>query len=101
LEKAWEHNIEIHQIFIDFQRTYDSIRRDNLYAIMVFFGIPNKLIRLTKATLEDSTYHVKIGTKMTDGFKVRNGLKQGDVLAPNLSNLSKPSSNFTYHQVKR
>ena len=88
LEKAWEHNVEIHQIFVDFQKAYDSIRRDKLYAIMEHFGIPNKLIRLTKATMEDSTYHIKIGTLMTDGFKVGNGLKQGDGLAPNLFNIA-------------
>jgi hypothetical protein len=34
----------------------------------------------------DSTYHVKMGTIMTDGFQVGNGLKQGDGLAPNLFN---------------
>jgi hypothetical protein len=55
---------------------------------MAFFGIPNKLIRLTKATMEDSTYHVKIGTTITNGFKVRNGLKQGDGLAPKLFNIA-------------
>ena len=37
---------------------------------MAHFGILNKLIRLTKATMENSTYYVKIGTIMTDGFKV-------------------------------
>ena len=62
---------------MDFQKAYDSIRRDKLYAIMAYFGIPNKLIRLTKATMENSTYHVKIGTIMTDGFKAGTGLKQG------------------------
>jgi hypothetical protein len=51
---------------------------------MTSFEIPNKLIRLTAATMEDSTYHVKIGTIITDGFKVGNGLKQGDGLAPNV-----------------
>jgi len=25
LEKAWEHNVEIHQIFVDFQKAYGSI----------------------------------------------------------------------------
>jgi len=55
-KKAWEHNVEIHQIFVDFQKAYDSIRRDKLYAIMADFGIPNKLIRQTKATVENSTY---------------------------------------------
>ena len=53
---------------------------------MAHFGIPNKLIRLTKATVENSTYCVKIGTVMTDGFKVGTGLKRGDGLAPNLFN---------------
>jgi hypothetical protein len=38
--------------------------------------------------MEDSTYHLKIGTTMTDGFKVRNVLKQGDGLAPNLFNIA-------------
>jgi hypothetical protein len=88
LEKTWEYNVEIHQIFVDFQKAYDSIRRDILYAIMAYFGIPNKLIRLTKATMEISTYHVKIGTIMTDGFKVGTGLKQGDGLVPNLFNIA-------------
>jgi len=36
--------------------------------------------------MNDSTYHVKIVQMMTDGFKVGNGLKQGDGLAPNLFN---------------
>jgi hypothetical protein len=55
---------------------------------MVHFGIPNKLIRLTKATMENSTYYVKIGTIMMDGFTVETGLKQGDGLAPNLFNIA-------------
>jgi len=37
---------------------------------MAHFGIPNKLIRLMKASMENSTYYVKIGTITKDGFKV-------------------------------
>ena len=80
--------MEIHQIFVDFQKAYDSIQRDKLYAIMVYFGIPNKLIRLTQVTMENSTYHVKIGTIMMVGFQVGTGLKQGDGLVPNLFNIA-------------
>jgi hypothetical protein len=36
--------------------------------------------------MNDLTYHVKIGLMMTDGCKVRNGLKQGNGLGPNLFN---------------
>ena len=57
-------------------------------AIMEHFGIPNKLIRLAKATMQNSTYYLKIGTIMTDGFKVGIGLKQGDGLAPSLFNIA-------------
>jgi hypothetical protein len=38
--------------------------------------------------MNDSTYHIKIGQMMTDSFKVGNGLKQGDALAPNLFNIA-------------
>jgi hypothetical protein len=45
---------------------------------MAHFGIQNKLI---KANTEYSNYHVKMGTIMTEGFQVGNGLEQGDGLA--------------------
>jgi len=54
---------------------------------MAHFGIPNKLIRLTKATLENSTSYVKTGTIMMDGFKVGTVLKQGG-RAPNFFNIA-------------
>jgi len=44
----------MHQISVDFRKAYDSIRRDKLYAIMAHFGIPDKLIRLMKATMENN-----------------------------------------------
>jgi hypothetical protein len=36
---------------------------------MKLFGIPNKLVRLMKVTMNDSTYHDKIGLMITDGLK--------------------------------
>jgi len=53
LAKDWEYNVEIRHILIDFQSAWDSTRRDNLYKIRQFFQIPNKLIRLIKATMND------------------------------------------------
>jgi len=38
--------------------------------------------------MENSTYRVKIGTIMMDGFQVGTGLKQGDGLAPKLFNIA-------------
>ena len=44
LEKKWEYNEAVHQLFIDFKKAYDSIRREVLYNILIEFGIPMKLV---------------------------------------------------------
>jgi hypothetical protein len=40
LEKKWEYNEVVHQLFIDFKKAYDSVRREVLYNIFIEFGIP-------------------------------------------------------------
>jgi hypothetical protein len=55
LEKRWEHNGTVHQIFIDFKKAYDSVRREVLYNTLIKFGIPSKLVGLIKMCLNEST----------------------------------------------
>ena len=33
LEKKWEYNEEVHQLFIDFKKAYDSVRKEVLYEV--------------------------------------------------------------------
>ena len=35
----------MHQLFIDFKKTYDSVRREVLYNILIEFGIPMTLVK--------------------------------------------------------
>jgi hypothetical protein len=35
LEKKWEYNEIVHQLFIDFTKTYDSFRREVLHSIFI------------------------------------------------------------------
>ena len=42
LEKKWEYNEAVHQLFIDIKKAYDSVRREVLHNILIAFGIPNK-----------------------------------------------------------
>jgi hypothetical protein len=45
LRKKWKYNEAVHQLYIDFKKTYDSVRREVLYNILIEFGIPMKLVR--------------------------------------------------------
>ena len=38
LEKKWEYNEAVHQLFIDFKKACDSVRREILYIILIEFG---------------------------------------------------------------
>jgi len=51
LEKKWEYNEAVHQLFIDFKKAYDSVWKEVLYNNLIEFGIPMKLVRLIKMCL--------------------------------------------------
>jgi hypothetical protein len=34
LEKKWEYNGAVHQLFVDFEKAYDLVRREVLYSIL-------------------------------------------------------------------
>jgi len=36
----------VHQLFMDFKKAFDSVRREGLYNILTEFGILMKLVRL-------------------------------------------------------
>jgi len=88
LEKKWEYNEEVYQLFIDFKKAYDSVRREILYKILIEFGIPKKLVRLIMMSLTETYSRFQVGKNVSDRFYIRNGLKQGDALSPILFNFA-------------
>jgi len=66
--------------FYRFQETYDSVRREVLYKILIEICKPKKLVSLTKMSLSETYSRVWVGKNVSDRFHIRNGLKQGDAL---------------------
>jgi hypothetical protein len=48
MEKKLEYDGTVHQLFIDFKKAYDSVRREALYNILIESGIPRKIVGLIK-----------------------------------------------------
>jgi hypothetical protein len=80
--------MRVHQLFINFKKTYDSVRREVLYSILIEFAICMKLVRLSKMCLNETYSKVCIGKHLSDSFPIQNGLKQGDALTPLLFNFA-------------
>jgi hypothetical protein len=52
--ERWEYNGTVHQLFIDFKKAYDSVRREALYNILIEFGIPRELVGLIEMCISET-----------------------------------------------
>jgi hypothetical protein len=87
-EKKWEYNGTELQLFIDFKKAYDSVRREVLYSILIEFGIPRKLVVLIQMCLNETYITVRIDKYQHEMFPIQKGLKYGHALSPLLFNFS-------------
>jgi hypothetical protein len=60
----------VHQLFIDFKKAYDSMKREVLYNILLEFGISKKLVRPIKMCLNETYSKVRIGKLLSDKFSI-------------------------------
>ena len=61
----------MHQLFMDFKKTCDSVRREVLYNILIEFGTHIKLEGLIKMCLTETYRRVRVGKKLSDMFPAR------------------------------
>jgi hypothetical protein len=67
---------------MDFSKVNDLVRKEVLCIIVIQFGIPLKLVRVIKMCLNETYDRVRVGNHLSDKFRLKNGLKQGDALSP-------------------
>jgi hypothetical protein len=69
LEKKWEYNGMVHQLFIDFKKAYDSVKREVLYNILHI--IHKKLVTLIKMRLNETYSKVRVDKMCLINFLFR------------------------------
>jgi hypothetical protein len=80
-EKCHEHNIELHNVFVDFMQAFDSVNRPMVPECLKQYKVPGKLIKLVQATLQGTRVKVKFYNDMIEQFEITSGVKQGDLLS--------------------
>ena len=63
----------MHQLFVDFKKVYDLVRREVLYNILIEFGTPMELVRLTKMCWTETYSRVRVGKNLSKMLPIGNG----------------------------
>ena len=70
--------------FIDLTKAFDLVSRDGLFQILMKIGCPPKLLNIISSFHDDMKGTVSFDGEMSDPFPIKNGVKQGCVIAPTL-----------------
>ena len=73
---------DLHLLFIDFEKAFDSVHRESLWKALRRRGVPDKIITMIKATYTGAKCRVLHKSKLSEQFEVNSGVRQGCILSP-------------------
>ncbi|KAK3535197.1 hypothetical protein QTP70_004755 [Hemibagrus guttatus] len=82
MEKYRDGQRELHCVFVDLEKAYDRVPREELWYCMRKSGVAEKYVRVVQDMYEKSRTVVKCAVGQTEEFKVEVGLHQGSALSP-------------------
>lgn len=82
IEKYREGQRELHCVFVDLEKAYDRVPREELWYCMRKAGVAEKYVRVVQDMYEDCKTVVRCAVGVTEEFRVEVGLHQGSALSP-------------------
>ncbi|KAK3551371.1 hypothetical protein QTP70_016656, partial [Hemibagrus guttatus] len=82
MEKYRDGQRELHCVFVDLEKAYDRVPREELWYCMRKSGVAEKYVRVVQDMYERSRTVVRCAVGQTEEFKVEVGLHQGLALSP-------------------
>ena len=68
-EGATAKQLPLYATFIDFKKAFDSIKRAMMFAVLRYYGIPEKIVQAIRTIYEGSTSKVPIDGKTSKEFR--------------------------------
>ena len=82
IEQSCEWNSTTYMLFVDFEKAFDSVDRCVMWRLLLKYGIPPKIVNLTRETYNGYECQVVHEGKLTEPFRVTSGVRQGCILSP-------------------
>ncbi|KAK3570071.1 hypothetical protein QTP86_010237 [Hemibagrus guttatus] len=82
MEKYRDGQRELHCVFVDLEKAYDRVPREELWYCMRKSGVAEKYVRVVQDMYERSRTVVRCAVGQTEEFNVEVGLQQGSALSP-------------------
>ena len=82
MEKYREGQKELHCVFVDLEKAYDKVPREEVWYCMRKSGLAEKYVIIVQDMYDGSTTAVRCAVGVTEGFEVKVGLHQGSALSP-------------------
>ena len=82
MEKYREGQRELHCVFVDLEKAYDRVPREELWHCMRRSGATEKYVKLVKDMYGNSLTAIRTAAGLTEWFEVKVGLHQGSALSP-------------------
>ncbi|KAK3548961.1 hypothetical protein QTP70_021770, partial [Hemibagrus guttatus] len=82
MEKYGDGQRELHCVFVDLEKAYDRVPREELWYCMRKSGVAEKYVRVAQDMYERSRTVVRCAVGQTEEFNVEVGLHQGSALSP-------------------
>ena len=82
MEKYMEGQRKLHCVFVDLEKAYDSVSREELWYCMRKSGIAEKHVRLVQDMYKRTETVVRCAVRAKESFKVKVGLHPVSALSP-------------------
>ena len=87
IEKHREKQKPLHMAFIDLEKAYDRVPRQEIWRCLRVRGVTEKYVRMIRELYRDVKTSVRSTVGKTENFQVKVGLHQGSALSPVLFNI--------------
>ena len=83
-EQSREWQAFLYVSFIDFEKAFDSVKKEILWLTLQQYGTPREIIHTIKTLYDGFKCKISHEGKLSDFIEVRNGVRQGCILSPTL-----------------